>query len=187
MKRAILVHGRPDKEEYFDSTKPAPSNSHWFPWVQRQLLLKGILAQTPEMPDASEPNYEKWKQTFEQFKIDEETILIGHSCGGGFIVRWLSENKIKVGKVILVAPWLDPEHNNIDPAFFRFDIDPELASRTAGVTVMYSTDDYPDVLESVEILRAQIKNVVFQEFTDKGHFVIEDMKTEAFPELVNNL
>lgn len=186
MKKAILIHGWPEKEEYFDPARPAPSNDHWFPWIQRQLLLKEILAQTPEMPEAYQPNYEKWKQTFEQFDIDEQTVLVGHSCGGGFLIRWLSENNQKVGKVILVAPWLDPDHM-IDPNFFKFDIDENLADKTQGITVIYSTDDYPDVLQSVEILRSKLKKAEFQEFTDKGHFVMESMHTEEFPELLEKI
>lgn len=118
MKNAILIHGWPGKEEYFDPNIPSPSNSHWFPWVQHQLLLKKIEAQTPEMPKAYEPNYEAWKEMFERFEINENSILIGHSCGGGFLTRWLSENDVRVGKVALVAPWLDPlPEKEIDPAF----------------------------------------------------------------------
>ncbi len=185
MKTAIIIHGYPDKEEYFDSNIPSPSNFHWFPWIQKQLLMKNILAQTPEMPEPYEPNYEKWKYMFEQFKIDEETILIGHSCGAGFLVRWLSENNIKVGKVVLVAPWLDPKHEIGN--FFKFDIDPNLALKTAGLIAMYSTDDSSTVIESVNTLKSSIKGVDFHEFTGKGHFTIGRMKTEKFPELLKNV
>jgi len=186
MKTAIIIHGWPGKEEYFNLNIPTPSNSHWFPWIQKQLLLKGILAQTPEMPESYEPNYEKWKWMFEQFKIDEETILVGHSCGGGFLIRWLSENDIKVGKVVLVAPWLDPEHM-INKNFFKFDIDQNIILKTAGLTIMYSSEDYQDIIESIKILKSKLKGVIFQEFTGKGHFVIGDMGTEKFPELLKNI
>lgn len=188
MKTALILHGWPEEAEYFDPKKPAPSNDHWFPWIQRQLLLHGISTQTPEMPDAHKPNYEVWKKELERFDINEETILVGHSCGGGFLVRWLSEHDVRVGKVVLVAPWLDPnDPHMIDPDFFQFEIDPNLVSRTAGLTIMYSTDDYPDVLESLAFLKKNLKNVEFQEFTDKGHFVIDSLKTEEFPELLKNL
>lgn len=50
MKTAIIIHGMPSKEEYFSSENPSSSNKHWFPWIQKQLILKGVLAQTPEMP-----------------------------------------------------------------------------------------------------------------------------------------
>lgn len=185
MKTAIIIHGYPGREEYFDPKVASPSNSHWLPWIQKQLLLKGILAQTPEMPEAFEPNYEKLKWMFEQFEINEETILIGHSCGGGFLVRWLSENNVKVGQVILVAPWLDLEHVIGD--FLNFKIDSNIVSKTAGIKIMYSSDDQHDIIESIKLLKSELKEADFQELTGKGHFVLDSMHTEKFPELLENI
>ena len=186
MKTAVIIHGYNDKSQYSDTSRPAASNDHWLPWIQRQLLLKGILAQTPEMPGFYEPNYEAWKEMLERFDLNEETMLVGHSCGGGFLVRWLSESNTKVGKVVLVAPWLDPKHV-IDENFFKFQIDENLESKTGGAVVMYSTDDKPEILQSIEVLKAKLKGAQFQEFANKGHFVLGSMKTEAFPELLANL
>ena len=186
MKKAIIIHGYYNESEFRDLSRPASSNDHWLPWIQRQLLLKGIETQTPEMPGFYEPNYEKWKKMLENFSPDENTILIGHSCGGGFLVRWLSENNIKVGKVVLVAPWLDPEKEskNIDPEFFNFKIDPNISSKTAKLTIMYSIDDVSSVVKSVEILKSTLQNVEFKEFANKGHFTLSSMKTNEFPELL---
>lgn len=186
MRKAIIIHGSPEEKEYLDPSKPSPSNNHWFPWIQKQLLKKGILAQTPEMPVPYDPKYEDWKEVFERFDINEETILIGHSCGGGFLIRWLSENDVRVRRVVLVAPWLDPEHEN-DINFFKFEIDPNLASKTQGVTIMYSTDDFSAILTTVKILKSKLVGAEFQEFSDKGHFVLGDMKTQEFPELLENI
>lgn len=184
MKNAIIIHGYNDKSEFLDASRPAASNDHWYPWLQRQLLLRGIEAQTPEMPGFFEPHYERWKQLFERFEINEDTILVGHSCGGGFLVRWLSENNTKVGKVVLVAPWLDPEHM-IDPEFFNFEIDSNISSKTTALSIMYSTDDYPDILATINILKLKLKDVKFEEFHDKGHFVLGSLKSEKFPELLS--
>lgn len=186
MKTAIIIHGYNEKSEYLDINRPAASNDHWIPWLQKQLLLNGIETQAPEMPGFYEPNYKKWQIMLERFEPDNDSILIGHSCGGGFLVRWLSENDVKVGKVVLVAPWLDPE-GVIDPDFFNFEIDSNISSKTASLTVMYSTDDYPDVLKSIKILKSKLTGVNFQEFTDKGHFVLNSLKTEKFPELLATL
>lgn len=186
MKNAIVLHGMPSKEEYFDSTSPAQSNKHWPPWIQRELILADVLTQTPEMPEPYEPNYKKWCSVFEQFKIDEKTMLIGHSCGAGFLVRWLSENKIKVDKVALVAPWLNLDHEyKID--FFDFEIDRLLVERTRGTTVFVSSDDAQTIMESVKKIKDTISSVVIKEFTGHGHFTFGDMKTEKFPELLSAL
>lgn len=190
MKTAIIIHGMPSKKEYFNSASPSQSNKHWIPWIQKHLILNGILAQTPEMPEPYAPHYEKWKEIFEQFKVNEDTVLVGHSCGAGFLVRWLSENKVKVGKVVLVAPWTNTEEDysmGIQQTFFKFNIDKDLVSRTAGFKIMYSLDDEKYILDTVDLLKANIKNAEFQEFKDKGHFVFGSMHTEEFPELLNNI
>lgn len=183
MKTAIVIHGYNDQSEFEDINRPAASNDHWYPWLQRQLLLKGIDAQTPEMPGFFKPNYNNWKKMFERFEPNTETILVGHSCGAGFLIRWLSENSTKVGKVFLVAPWLDP-HHMIDQEFFNFTLDPNLALKTDGLTIIYSTDDYPDVIESVNTLKDKLTHSNFKEFTNKGHFVLDSLKSEKFPELL---
>lgn len=186
MKTAIIIHGYNDESEYQDASRPSASNDHWIPWIQRQLLLKGVEAQTPEMPGFYKPNYEKWKEMLERFDLNENAMLVGHSCGGGFLVRYLSENNVKVGKVVLVAPWLDPDHV-IDENFFKFEIDENLVQKTAGLTVMYSLDDSPEILQCINTFKSKLKDAEFQEFKDKGHFVLGSLKTEKFPELLENL
>ncbi len=186
MKTAIIVHGMPSKKEYFSPKKPSPSNNHWIAWVQRRLILKGILAQTIELPEPYKPVYEKWKSVFEQFKVDKDTALIGHSCGGGFLVRWLSENKKRVGRVVLVAPWIDPNHV-LETGFFDFKIDPNLLKRIKNLTIFISKDDDSDIIKSVQLLKEVLKgkNIKIIEFENMGHFTLGDMKTEKFPELLS--
>src|SRR3989304_5335346 len=110
MKNAIILHGLPDKDEYYDPDFPAQSNAHWIPWLQKQLQRKDIFTQTPEMPLSFKPEYTVWRKELERYDIGPKTLLVGHSCGGAFLVLWLSEHKdVKVAKVVLVAPWINPD------------------------------------------------------------------------------
>ena len=95
MKRAYILHGCCDEEEYFSDEYPSPSNAHWLPWLQKNLLQKGYDCQTPEMPKPYAGIYKEWKAQFELYPVDENTSLIGHSCGCGFFLRWLSEYRHK--------------------------------------------------------------------------------------------
>ena len=79
MKNAIIIHGAPDKEEYYSDKYPSASNFQWLPWLQKQLIMRDIKADTPEMPHAYSPQYDVWKREFERFDITSETILVGHS------------------------------------------------------------------------------------------------------------
>lgn len=184
MRNAIIVHGSAEKEEFFSDRFPSLSNSHWIPWLQKQLIINGVLTQTPEMSVNLKPDYSEWKKEFEKFPVNEETLLVGFSCGGGFLLRWLSENQIKVGKLILVAPWLDPSRRETD-TFFDFTLDFEIQNRISKIHLLVSEDDDTEgIKESVEKIRSVLPQVELHRFKDKGHFTFEDMKTEKFPELL---
>lgn len=185
---AILIPGMPDKDEHYDATRPSNSEDHWFSWLKRQLILKDIHAVSIEPPFPFRPRYEEWKREFERFDVTPETILVGHSCGGGFLVRYLSEHKdLRVGKVALVAPWTNPDNYEASDTadFFDFEIDPTFPERATGVTVFISSDDSTSVVKTVEILEQQVAGLELRRYEDKGHFCLEDLGTEEFPELLD--
>ncbi|MES2416091.1 MAG: hypothetical protein V4504_00090 [Patescibacteria group bacterium] len=185
MKTAIIIHGMSEsKEEYFKMLESENKEYwHWLLWLKDELIKKNISTQVPVMPEAYNPEYKAWKETFERFPLNEETILIGHSGSGGFIVRYLSENNVKLGKVVLVAPWIDPE-KELKTGMFNFEIDENIVAKTSGITIFSSTNDTKDVQDSVEILKNKIKNVKIIEFQNYGHFCLDDMGTDVFPELL---
>jgi len=183
---AILVPGRPDRDEHYDPKRPSNSEDHWFAWLKRQLILRDIHAVSIEPPFPFQPRYDEWKKEFERFDIAPDTILVGHSCGGGFLVRYLSEQKgVRVGKVVLVAPWINPDNNPASATadFFEFTIDPGFPARTAGTTVFVSQNDEPSVLKTVDTLRS-VYDLDVREFADKGHFTLSALGTVQFPELL---
>lgn len=187
MKNAVIVHGKPGKEEYYDPKFPSASNYHWIPWLQKQLLINEIAAYTPEMPHSYSPNYTIWTKEFERFEINQDTCLVGHSCGGGFLIRWLSEHKdVVVDKVVLVAPWLDPDRK-VTTDFFEFEIDPHLSSRTKSLTIFHSDNDGKPIQKTVQILKDTVVSYKFKEFHNYGHFTHNDMATAEFPELLKVL
>jgi predicted alpha/beta hydrolase family esterase len=188
MKNAIILHGWVQAWEYYDDKYPTASNSHWIPWLSKQLQIKGYKADAPEMTQHNETTYESWKREFERFDLTTDTLLVGHSLGGGFIVRYLSENDVKVGKVILVAPWMgiksDDAVDTFNDDFFNFTLDRTIASKTADIHIIYSNDDFQSIHESISILRESLDDVKFIELQNKGHFTRESLGTEVFPELL---
>lgn len=182
---AILIPGRPDKDQHYDPKRPSNSEGYWFSWLKRRLILKDIHANAIEPPFPFRPRYDEWKKEFERFDIEPDTILVGHSCGGGFLVRYLSEHKdLKVGKVVLVAPWINPDKYEISDTadFFEFDIDPDFPARTKGVAVFISHEDEPSVVKTVDILKQKVRGLNIKEYTDRGHFFDAE-----FPELLEEV
>ncbi len=185
MKNAIILHGKPSKERYYDTTFPASSNYYWLPWLQKQLIVQDILAVTPEVPNSWLADYPTWKKEFERFDVTNETILVGHSCGGGFILRWLSEHPdVTVERVVLAATWLNPKKLEEMGEFFNFELDPTLANRMQ-LTFMYSDDDEESILDTNTILRSTYPDAKCIELHGYGHFY-DDRRME-FPELLNEI
>ena len=188
MKRAFLLPGMPDKTEFYNPNGKAQSDTGWFPWIRHELCIRDIPTMGIEWPRPYEPVYKAWLKVFEQFDADSETILIAHSCGAGFLVRWLTQNDVQVGKVILVAPWMNPFENEvpngIEKDFFHFEIDPKLVERTKGITVFYSDDDFRGVVRTAEKLEKVVSGIKMVKFHGYGHFDEVNMKTPEFPELL---
>jgi pimeloyl-ACP methyl ester carboxylesterase len=89
---AILLHGLPSKEEYYDPKQPSLSNAHWFPWLQKQLIVNEIQTSAPDVPHSYEPKWATWVHEVERYEIGPRTILVGHSMGGGFWLRYLLDH-----------------------------------------------------------------------------------------------
>jgi len=185
MKNAIILHGGPSRQEYYDINAPSMSNAHWVPWLQGQLLKKDIPTATPEIPWSYDRNWSVWEKEIKRYDIGRETILIGHSTGAGFFLKYLSINKsLKINKLILVAPWLDPDKNMTKNFFDDFEIDKNLGSRIDKMVIVNSDNDSEDIQKSVTIIRDKIPDIDYVEFHNFGHFLYEDMHSHKFLELL---
>ena len=186
MVNVIIVHGRPEKSEYYSDKYPSASNFHWIPWLQKQLMIRDIKADTPEMPFAFAPEWNTWKTEFERFDVNEDTILVGHSNGAGFLVRWLSENKeTKINKLVLVAPSFN-QNEHVHKNFFDFEIDSSLADRVNNTIILNGKKDNESVQEGVRKIMDTIESVELIEFPDNKHFVVADISVE-FTELLEQI
>lgn len=184
MKNAIIIHGMPGEKEYYQDNIDSPSNSHRLPWLQKQLLCENILTQTPEMPHPYKPNYKDWKDVLESYTINQNTILIGHSCGAWFILRYLSENNIKVGIVILVAPYISPENLDIAKNMFSWrTLKKDIYRQTQSIIIFSSDNDMQEIQDSVDIILQETEQINIKIFHNYGHFCLKDMQTREFPEL----
>lgn len=162
-------------------------NRHWIPWIKKELISNGIKTETPLMPEPWAPVYEKFKEEFEKLKITEDTILIGHSCGSAFLVRWLGETKRKVSKLILVAPWKIPDkHNKIRVAFYTYDVDETIKTRVNEIVMFTADNEEEDGKKSLEIFHKLLGGKII-ELKGRGHYTFSDMKTEEFPELLKEI
>jgi len=187
MINCIILHGCPDDEEREMGPKRRTYDKHWIPWLKKQLEDRGFKVSTPLMPNPWSPNYESWKNEFDKLQINEGTILIGHSCGSAFLVRYLGNTKKKVKKLILVAPWKIPDENNeIKKKFYNYPIDNSVKTQVDDIIIFTSDNEEEEGKESVEIFQKALNGKLI-ELKNHGHFTLEDMGTEKFPELLEEV
>ncbi len=180
----IIIHGCPSDKEKAMNSETRTYDKHWIPWLKRELIAGGVKVETPLMPNPWAPDYSAFKKEFEKNLVSENTILVGHSCGCAFLVRWLGESKQKIYKLILVAPWKIPNKDDkFRKLFYEYPIDESIKSRV-GEIVMFTADDEEDEgKESLKIFQKAIGGKIIK-LPHHGHYTQGDMGTEEFPELL---
>ena len=160
-------------------------DKHWIPWIRKELLERGIPTEVPLMPEPWEPEYTAFKKEFEKYPVSENTTLVGHSCGCAFLVRWLGESHQKVKKLILVAPWklADRKNDKFRKEFYEYPIDNTIPSRVKEITLFTSDNEEEDGKKSLRAFHDVLGGKII-ELKNKGHYVLGDMGTEEFPELL---
>jgi predicted alpha/beta hydrolase family esterase len=197
MANAILVHGYCDEEKYLRTDRPAMSESNWLPWLKTELCKRGILTANPEFPEPWQPDYKSWLREFERFPVDENTILVGHSYGGGFLARWLSETDKKVAKIVLVAPYMGTNlATQLPPEvlakydFFKFNLRENPTEITKSLTIFKSTNDNPALNDGIDNILMKSWGYLAKLVTleNRGHFTTDQKWTKfEFPELLEEI
>jgi predicted alpha/beta hydrolase family esterase len=186
-KNCIIIHGCPSDKEKAMNSETRTYDKHWIPWVKKELIAKNIPTETPLMPEPWSPVYEKFKNEFEKYEISENTILIGHSCGSAFLVRWLGESKKKVAKLILVAPWkINDKGGDFREKFYKYPIDESIKDRVREIVMFTADNEEDDGKKSLEIFHKALGGKIV-ELKGRGHYTFRYMGTEEFPELLDEV
>ncbi len=186
--QVIFIHGGDairDPEKLYQLLKSRSFN----PYEQKKKWRDGLIehiegdfeCHTLSMPNAFWADYEAWKIWFEKMLpyMRDGIILVGHSLGGGFLLRYLGEHTlpVRVAQLHLLAPVvLDLE----DCDGFLIDVDTWSGFKTAidAVHVWHSTDDTLVPITHSEKLVELCPTAILHRFTNYGHFLME-----SFPEL----
>ena len=132
-KQVVVIHGGDTFETYeeylnflrgyeIDIERYKSDKSDWKPWL-RQGLGGGHEVILPIMPNKTNARFDEWKIWFEKFTpfLHDGAILIGHSLGGTFLAKYLSENRFpkKIKAVFLVGAVFSKDNDGF-PYWLRF-------------------------------------------------------------------
>ncbi len=193
MKQIIVIHGGDSfdsYEDYLDSLKNSEVikesftvKSDWKTTIEKTLGSDYEVLQ-PRMPNKSNAKLDEWKIWFERMFefLNNEVILVGHSLGGMFLIKYLAENTFpqNIVQLHLVAP---PHNQTLDVAdFFLGETLEKISDQTKNIYFYFSKDDPLVPFSEMDKFKKQIPEAKFEVFENRGHF-----KQSEFPELIANL
>lgn len=193
-KQIVVIHGGTTfdtYEEYMEYLRSSEltlekiNRKDWKDFLATNLPEYEVIC--PKMPNAKNARYEEWKIWFEKLLLvlNDDVILVGHSLGGIFLAKYLSENHFpkKISSVHLVAAPYDTEVNKESLADFALSKTVEdVSSYTENIFLYQSTDDTAVAYEDVKKYKRDIPSATLVSFEDRGHFT-----QESFPELIENI
>lgn len=180
MKTAIIIHGTDGYPE-----------ENWFPWLKKEMEMLDYQVSVPQFPTGKDQNPENWFNIFQNYqeKINEETIIIGHSYGASFLLRLLEKLDTKITAAVFVAPSI-----GILPIKY-YDLDKEIVSEPFNWSkikshalhhfVFHSEDDPYICIENAE-KAAKMLDAKFIKKDKAGHFNTKAGYTK-FPELLDEI
>lgn len=139
---------------------------------------------TPQMPNKQNARYEEWRIWFERMTpfLGDGVVFVGHSLGGIFLVKYLSENMFpkKIKAVILVAAPFKEVVGKESMGDFALPSSITNFSKQAGkIYLLYSKNDPIVPFEALTKYERALSGAKTKIFEDKGHFNIE-----SFPEII---
>lgn len=194
-KQVVIIHGGDTfktHEEFLSFLKNFQIDPYYFKNKGWKDTLQNKLGDdfeviSPNMPNKINAKYLEWKIWFEKYFpfLNDWVILVGHSLGGIFLAKYLSENILpkKIKDLMLVAAPFDDE--NSEESLNDFALPASLAKITEQVNKIYlfhSKDDHVVPFEQVNKYKTVLPNSEIIVFTDRQHF-----NQEHFPELVELL
>ncbi len=175
----IMIHGYEGNSE-----------NHWFPYIQTEMEKHGVDVFTPEMP--KEHTVEAWLETLKEIseKVNEHTILIGHSLGCPAILHLLAMLSKPVFSTVLVAGFaqsFDDDSKEVQECFaFVKDLPWKVIRKNSGVIQIFNSTNDPEIPTDVAIHLSTMLQTSVTFIENAGHFCADD-GFETFPKLLDYL
>lgn len=180
MTKFLILHG----------TNATPQDN-WFMWLKGRLIGEGHKVWLPQLPHADQPDpkaYNTFLLANNEFTIDADTILIGHSSGAVAILRFLEElpEGATVKAAILVSAFKNDLGWDSLTNLFKTPLDFDRITPHCNKYIFIHSDNDPHVpLEHATYLNEHLhgKLIVLE---GQGHFNTEQSPDyKQFSELLD--
>lgn len=141
----------------------------------------------PQMPSYRNAKYKEWKLWFEKHMpiVRPGVVLVGHSLGGIFLSKYLSEEKMrkKPSAALLVAAPFDDKESDYVLGDFKLKKDLSLITKQCPNTIFYFSED-DDCVPFSDAAKYQkaLPDAKYRIYKNHGHF-----RLTSFPEIIRDI
>lgn len=124
--------------------------SNWFGWLHDFIEDEGKQVYVPNFPiGVGYQNYENWSKLFNIYLdlglINEKTTIIAHSSAPVFVAKFLTQNKVKIKKLISVCGFnnylgINEEYDAVNQSMY-FDNLQDVKQYAKEIICFYSDND----------------------------------------------
>ncbi|MEW6617604.1 MAG: alpha/beta hydrolase [Patescibacteria group bacterium] len=171
MKQVFIIHGWDGYPE-----------EGWFPWLKKELELRGFSVVVPQLPQSEEPRIRNWVPEVQRIVgvPNKDTYFVGHSMGCQTIIRYLEglPDGIKIGGAVFVAGFLkrltnledDDTVKDVEKEWLSTPLDLKRVSFHLSKSIAIFSDNDPYVpLENKKDFKEQLNSELIIE-REMGHF-----------------
>ena len=91
------------------------TDKNFLPWLKLEIEKRGYKVQMPQMPNTEHPREsEQLEYVLKNCKVDQNTIIIGHSLGTVVAMKVLQKINKPIAGLVLVAPAIDPKFHHAE-------------------------------------------------------------------------
>lgn len=194
VQQVCVIHGGGafnSYEEYLNDLQDAVINLE----AQNKKGWKSVLGErlgsqfqviSPAMPCKQNAKYKEWVIWFKKHLpfLKEGVILVGHSLGGIFLTKYLSEQKIpvKIKATLLVAAPYNTEDKHPLADFLITKSLAGFEEQSGKIMLYHSIDDDVVPFANAQRYEKELTGATTRFFSDRGHF-----NEETFEELENDI
>ncbi|MCB8944000.1 MAG: alpha/beta fold hydrolase [Ardenticatenaceae bacterium] len=140
----------------------------------------------PQMPNEGDPDYELWKGQIkkELAALDDKAMIIGHSLGGSFLLKYLAEEQIEkriAGLFLMAAPYWGGDGWQYE-GYEQITLPESFASKLpqgAPIFLYHSRDDEIVPFAHLALYAEKLPQATIREFDGHGHQFNNDLSEVA--------
>lgn len=159
----------------------------FFPWLKKELEIRGLEVQAPNLPNPENPTEEEQVNfCLDNLHFDENSFIVAHSLGCFVALKVVEKLPFAISGLLLAGGFIDPNFKDKPRIFedkFSWNVDAKRVKENSKIIkLLHDPDDYAVSDEQAKRLSVLLEVPLTICTTNEPHFT-----GSKEPDILNNL